>query len=355
VASLRLDLSVPTRSFDVELALDVGAETVALVGPSGAGKTTVLRAVAGLTKPARGTIVCDDDVWFGDGVNVRTEQRSVGYVFQEYALFPHLTVERNVTFGGGEADGLLDRLRIAHLAKAKPRELSGGERQRVALARALARRPRVLLLDEPMGALDPHTRGTVRAELHDLLLELQLPTLLVTHDFEDAAAIADRIGVLADGHLRQLATAPELLGAPADEVVATFAGANVLPGLAALSPDGLTAVMLDAGPSIYSVDEAEGEVDAILYPWDVSLGLVAADDSALNHLADEVVSVAHVGNRVRVRLRTLTAEITATSAERLELQPGRRVVASFKATATRLLVRRERPLAEPARPAHPPR
>src|SRR5207237_2577372 len=142
--------------------LDLGAETLALVGPSGAGKTTVLRAVAGLAKPARGTIACGDDLWFGDRVNVRPEQRSVGFVFQEYALFPHLTVERNVTFGGGKADGLLDRLRIAHLAKAKPRELSGGERQRVALARALARNPRVLLLDEPMGALDPHTRGTVR-------------------------------------------------------------------------------------------------------------------------------------------------------------------------------------------------
>ena len=349
MASLRLDIAVPTRSFDVELTLDVGAETVALVGPSGAGKTTVLRAVAGLAKPARGTIACGDDVWFGDRVNVRPEQRSVGFVFQEYALFPHLTVERNVTFGGGKADGLLDRLRIAHLAKAKPRELSGGERQRVALARALARNPRVLLLDEPMGALDPHTRGTVRAELHDLLRELRLPTLLVTHDFEDAAAVADRIGVLADGRLRQLATAAELLGAPADEVVATFAGANVLPGIAEPAPGGLTAVRLDAGATAYSVDEAVGEVDAILYPWDVSLGLVAIDDSALNHLAEEIVSVAHVGNRVRVRLRTLTAEITAASAERLELRPGRRVVASFKATATRLLARRERPPAEAAR------
>src|SRR5205807_468644 len=157
MASLRFDLAVPTRSFDVELALDVGAETVALVGPSGAGKTTVLHAVAGLTRPTRGRIACDGDVWFGDGVDLRPEQRSVGYVFQEYALFPHLTVEGNVTFGGGSADGLLERLRISHLAKAKPDELSGGERQRVALARALARGPRVLLLDEPMGALDPHT------------------------------------------------------------------------------------------------------------------------------------------------------------------------------------------------------
>jgi molybdopterin-binding protein len=106
-------------------------------------------------------------------------------------------------------------------------------------------------------------------------------------------------------------------------------------------------VMLDAGPTIYSVDEADGEVDAILYPWDVSLGLVAADDSALNHVADEIVSVAHVGNRVRVRLHALTAEITAASADRLDVRPGRHVIASFKATATRLLARREPPPAAP--------
>src|SRR5205807_10493703 len=116
MASLRFDLAVPTRSFDVELALDVGAETVALVGPSGAGKTTVLRAVAGLERPARGTIACGDEMWFGDGVDLRPEQRSVGFVFQEYALFPHLTVVRIVTFRGGTAVGLLERVRSAHLA-----------------------------------------------------------------------------------------------------------------------------------------------------------------------------------------------------------------------------------------------
>jgi molybdate transport system ATP-binding protein len=337
MASLRLDLTVPTRDFDVELALEVGRETVALVGPSGAGKTTILRAIAGLTRPARGTIACGDETWFGAGVNLRPEQRSVGYVFQEYALFPHLTVERNVTFGGGSVDGLLDRLRIAHLAKEKPGELSGGERQRVALARALARRPRVLLLDEPLGALDPHTRAGVRGELHDLLRELALPTLLVSHGFEDAAALADRVGVVSAGKLRQLGTASQLLGEPADEVVASFAGANVLSGVATRAPDGLTAVRLADGGTVYSTDEAAGRVDVVIYPWDVSLAQSAPDDSALNHLPDVVISVAHVGNRARVRLRTLTAEVTAASVERLALAPGARVVASFKATGTRLL------------------
>ena len=341
MAPLRLDLTVPTRDFDVELALDVGRETVALVGPSGAGKTTVLRAVAGLVRPSRGVVRCDDDSWYDHPrVNVRPEQRSVGYVFQDYALFPHLTVERNVRFGGGSTNGLLDRLRISHLAKVKPDALSGGERQRVAVARALARRPRVLLLDEPLAALDPHTRAAVRSDLHDLLRELALPTLLVTHDFEDAAALADRIGVIARGRIRQLGTAAELLASPEDDVVASFAGANVLDGVAAPAEAGLTAVRLGRGATVYSTDTVSGPVDVIVYPWDVSLALAAADDSARNHLSDEVVSVARVGNRVRVRLTTLTAEVTVASAERLELSPGRVVVAGFKATATRLLSRR---------------
>jgi molybdenum ABC transporter ATP-binding protein len=341
MASLRLDLSLPLRTFALELALEVGAETVALVGPSGAGKTSLLRSVAGLARPERGTITSDSDVWFDStrGIDRRPEQRSVGFVFQEYALFPHLNVEQNVTFAGGAADGLLRRLRIEHLARAKPAELSGGERQRVALARALARDPEVLLLDEPMAALDPHTRGSVRAELHDLLRGLGLPTLLVTHDFEDASVLADRVGVLVDGRLRQLGPPTELLGTPADAFVATFAGANVLSGIAEPGTDGLTTVRLDNRTTIYSTDETFGAVDVIVYPWDVSLALGPHTDSALNLVAGEVLSVARIGNRVRIRLEGLTAEVTTRSAERLELLPGAHVVASFKATATRLLPR----------------
>jgi molybdopterin-binding protein len=341
MASLRLDLSLPLRSFALELALEVGAETVALVGPSGAGKTSLLRAVAGLSRPERGAISSGADIWFDSarGIDRRPEQRSVGFVFQEYALFPHLNVEQNVTLGGGEGEGLLRRMRIHKLARAKPAELSGGERQRVALARALAREPQVLLLDEPMAALDPHTRGSVRAELHDLLRELGLPTLLVTHDFEDAALLADRVGVLVDGRLRQLGAPADLLGTPADAFVATFAGANVLSGIAEPGLDGLTTVRLHDRTTIYSTDETYGTVDVVVYPWDVSLALAEHADSALNLIAGEVLSVARVGNRVRIRLETLTAEVTARSAERLELRPGAPVVASFKATATRLLPR----------------
>jgi molybdate transport system ATP-binding protein len=197
----------------------------------------------------------------------------------------------------------------------------------------------VLLLDEPMAALDPHTRAGVRAELHDLLRELALPTLIVTHDFEDAAALADRIGVLAHGRLRQLGRPVDLIATPSDDVVARFAGANVLPGTAVPARDALTEIRLDGGTTIYSADGGDGRVSAVVYPWDVSLARAAPQDSALNHLSEEIVSLARVGNRVRVRLRTLTAEITAASVERLELQVGDAVVASFKATATRLVPR----------------
>ncbi|TMK90139.1 MAG: ABC transporter ATP-binding protein [Actinobacteria bacterium] len=339
---LRLDLAVPTRGFDLRLALEVGRETVALVGPSGAGKTTVLRAVAGLVRPARGRIECDGETWF-DGerrIDLRPERRSIGLVFQEYALFPHLTVERNVAFGGRDrAHELLERLGIRHLARARPGELSGGERQRVALARALARDPRVLLLDEPLAALDAHTRGSVRAELEQLLRELRLPTLLVTHDFEDAAALADRVGVLVDGELRQLAPPAELVAAPADPFVASLAGGVLLDGVAHALRDGLTEVRLADGTALYSTDAAAGPVSVLVYPWEVSLALDPPADSALNHVRGPVASIVPVANRLRIRVGPLTAEVTAASAERLGIVPGRPVVASFKATATRLLPR----------------
>ena len=338
---LRVDFELPLRAFRVELALEVGSETVALVGPSGGGKTTVLRAVAGLVRPRRGTIACGGEKWFDaeQRIDRRPEERSVGLVFQEYALFPHLSVERNVAFGArrGRFGEVLERLRIAHLAREPVVALSGGERQRVALARALARAPEVLLLDEPMSALDPHTRAAVRTELYELLRELRLPTLLVTHDFEDAAALADRVGVLADGRLRQLAPPAELVARPADPFVADLTGANLLRGDARPARDGLTVIALGDGHVVHSIAHARGPVAAVVYPWDIALARVAPDDSALNHIRANVVSLVDVGNRVRVRVGPLTAEVTRASVERLALRVGEPVIASFKATATRLV------------------
>ncbi len=340
--ALELDIGLPLRSFRLELTLALGRETFALVGPSGAGKTTVLRVVAGLVRPERGRVVLDGEVLFdaASGVALPPEDRRVGFVFQDYALFPHMSVEQNVAYGSRNGTGeLLERFGIAHLARARPGELSGGERQRVGLARALARDPGVLLLDEPLSALDPHTRAALRLELKELLDELDLPVLLVTHDFHDAAVLADRVAALTDGHVRQIGTPSELVAAPADAFVASFTGANVLAGAARAGADGLTEVALADGGVVYSVDDARGAVEVAVYPWDVSISREQPHDSALNHVHGPITSLVVVGNRARVQVRGLVGEVTAASVERLGLEEGDVVMASFKAAATRLVER----------------
>lgn len=340
--TLKVDLDHRLRSFRLTVSLEVAAETVALVGPSGAGKSSVLRAVAGLLRPEHGRVALGGESWLdtGGGIDLPPERRRVGLVFQEYALFPHLDVRRNVAFGarnGRRVDELLERFRIGGLAAARPDELSGGERQRVALARALAREPDVLLLDEPLSALDAYTRSAVRAELHDFLADLGLPTLLVTHDFDDAATLADRVGVLVDGRILQLGTPSELVATPTDRFVASFTGANLLPGVAGPGRDGLTKVALDAGGTVWSTESGSGRVAVAVYPWEVSLSRETPDDSAVNHVRAPVASLVSLGNRVRVRVGPITAEVTAASAARLELGEGEVVVASFKATGARLV------------------
>ena len=339
MAALSADFTLPLRAFELELALDV-ERTVALVGPSGAGKTSVLRAIAGLVRPSRGRIALGDDVWFDSARRLcrRPDERRVGLVFQEYALFPHLTVRQNIAYAGKERAGeYLERFRIAHLADERPGALSGGERQRVALARSLARGPGVILLDEPLSALDSHTKATVRAELQELLSELALPTILVTHDFEDAAALADHVGVIADGRLRQFATPEVLVDRPSDAFVASFTGANLLRGVAQSERGDMTRIRLDTGEFVFSTEHAVGDVGVVVYPWEVSVARLHQDDSAMNTIEGEIRSVVTVGNRVRVRIGPITAEVTAGSAEKLELARGGTAFATFKATGTRLV------------------
>ena len=339
--ALRVRFTHPLRTFDATADLTVEpGETFALVGPSGAGKTSVLRVIAGLLTPQSGYVACDGVTWLDSdaGVDVPPERRGVGFVFQEYALFPHMSVAANVAFAGRRRAGeLLERFGISHLARARPSALSGGERQRVALARALARDPATLLLDEPLSALDAYTRVHVRAELREILQQLGLPTVLVTHDFEDAASLADRVGVLSEGQLLQIGTAAELVGAPTSAFVAGFAGANLLRGVAGRGPNGLTEVALDAGFTAYSTDAGEGRIALAVYPWEISIARAVPHDSAVNHIRAPIASVVLLGNRARVRVGPVTAEVTAQSVERLELHEGEVVVASFKATGARLL------------------
>jgi ABC-type sulfate/molybdate transport systems ATPase subunit len=296
---LDIDIAVARRSFDVCATLTLDTETVSLVGPSGAGKTTLLRTIAGLEHPHAGRIAFGTEVWFDARrrVHLSTERRRVGYLPQDYGLFPHLTVAGNVRFAGKrDRPDLLERLGIGHLARTRPRQLSGGERQRVALARALAREPRVLLLDEPFGALDAVTRRQVRDELSDLLIKLRLPTLLVTHAFDDAAALAQRIGVIDKGRLVQLATATELLRRPANVMVAALTGANVVAGTATPAASGST-VLLSGGGELASSTRADGPVQIAVHPWELELA-----DPEGSTLTDTVISVSRDRGGLLIRL-----------------------------------------------------
>ena len=337
---LQIDIAHQLRTIRLGIELEVGAETLALAGPSGAGKSTLLRAIAGLLRPDEGRIQLGTCSWFDAGRNIdlSPEERSVGLVFQEYALFPHMTVEQNIAYGGkARVEELLEAFAIAHLASDRPGRLSGGERQRVAIARALARDPAVLLLDEPLAALDPHTRARVRGELRSLLDELELPTILVSHDFHDAAALADRVGVILEGSIVQIGKAADLIAEPTSPFVAEFTGGNFLFGLARPGRDDLCEITLENGASVFSTERAEGPVGVVIDPWEVTLAPEVPADSTHNHIAASISTVVPVANRVRVRVGPLTAEVTPSSLERLGLRPGDAVVASFKATATRLI------------------
>lgn len=344
---LSFDVTTRIGAIRLECAAEVAAgECLALVGPSGAGKTSVLRSVAGLLRPERGRVVCRDEVWLdtATGCDRAPERRRVGFVFQDHALFPHLSARENIAYAGPGADELLERFGLGGRADARPRELSGGERQRVALARALARRPDVLLLDEPLSALDARTRAHATRQLVRLLRDTPVPSILVTHDFAEAATLAGRIAVLHEGRVLQIATPSELAARPASGLVADLTGAVVLAGVARPSADGLTRVDLEGGATLTSVDVADGPVAVTLHPWEVAIepGSAEAGGSARNRLAATVETVTTVGTRVRVGLNVgqpLAAEVTAAAVAALELRPGAEVVATFKAAATRLIPR----------------
>jgi molybdate transport system ATP-binding protein len=353
-----LSLACETRVGAVELALELevpAGRCLALAGPSGAGKTSVLRAIAGLLTPAQGQVVCDGETWLDTaaGIDVAPERRRCGYVFQDYALFGHLSAWRNVAYGlrdvprgrrRAEALALLERFGVAALADERPGRLSGGERQRVALARALAAQPRALLLDEPLAALDARSAASAGRELAGLLRELQVPAILVTHDFAEAALLGDAVAVLDAGGIVQRGSAAELAAAPASAFVADLTGAVVMRGHARRDAEGLTRVALDGGGEVVALGPASGAVAVSVHPWEISLEPAgsAPAGSARNRLEVEVLSVTELGNRVRVGLaapQPLAAELTGMSAGRLGLVPGARVVASWKAAATRVLPR----------------
>jgi molybdate transport system ATP-binding protein len=356
-ATLTAWTRTPLRGFDLELELSAtAAAPLALVGRSGSGKTSMLRTIAGLLSPAAGRVALGDTVWLDTerDIDLAPERRGCGFLFQDYALFPRMSAWRNVAYGmrgprrerRPAALAMLERFGVAALAEARPATMSGGERQRVALARALAARPPVLLLDEPLSALDSTTRREAIGELRAVFAETGTPVVLVTHSFEEAAALASELVVIDAGREIQRGGAAAISASPASAFVADFAGAVVLHGEASGDDGDLTVVRLPGGGELWSVDQARGPVSLSVYPWEISIEGDAAPtagaplDSRLNRVACEVTTVTAIGSRARVGLAApepLVAEITTASAARLDLRPGAHVTAVWKATTTRLI------------------
>ncbi len=349
---LRATLARRRGTFQLEVALEAApGSTLVLVGENGAGKTTVLRLLAGLERPDRGAISLDGAVYFDSerAVEVPARRREIGVLSADYGLFPHLSVAENVAFGlraqgvpakaaHGRVAAMLARLGIAGLGARRPRELSGGQQQRVALARALVLEPRLLLLDEPLSALDVQTRRELRAELRALLAELPCVTLYVTHSPMEAIVFGDRIAVMEAGRITQAGTREELLRHPRSAYVAEFMGVNLFQGAIVRRADGMAQVQAADGVLNVADPGGAGDVFVAVNPREITLHREAPSGSAQNVFRGTVVELAPeppFGERVRVVLGTrppLVAETTRQAVAALGLREGSQVYAAFKAT-----------------------
>ncbi len=333
-----------TIDADLRLPLDQAAVTV-LFGPSGAGKTTLLRMLAGLERPEAGEIRFSDETWFDhrQGVLLPPQKRRAGFLFQEYALFPHLSVLENVAYSADRETGMkmLRRFGLEELAGSRPRQISGGQRQRVALARALAARPSLLLLDEPLSALDAATRQRTRHELRRVLRESGIPSIVVTHDRTDAIALGDWMAVMVEGRIRRAGPLQDVFRRPGDAQVAASIGVeNVLPAQV-ISRGGGLAVLLVGGKQLECVDTGEeAPLFACIRAEDISLSRPGPRQSSVrNHVPGRILSVDPEGPLARVELDCgfpLIAQITAQSAADLNLRHGEEVVAVIKTTSLHL-------------------
>ncbi|MBN1812611.1 MAG: ATP-binding cassette domain-containing protein [Anaerolineae bacterium] len=333
-----------------DIVLDVApGETFVILGPTGAGKTVLLETIAGLYRPEKGHILIDGE----DATAAPPEQRGVGFVYQDYALFPHLDVAKNIAFGlklrkdlGGLGNlrGLIkqrvaqmsDLLSIDHLLHRRPDTLSGGEQQRVALARALVVEPRLLLLDEPLSALDPETQEGLQRELARLHRELGTTTIHVTHDFEEAVALGDRIAVVHEGRIVQVGMPEDIFRRPSSEFVARFVGVrNIFHGEILPSTDGHQALAMN-GLEIAVLTELSGRVHASLRPEDIVLSQEPFRSSARNVFRGRITDVVDRGTLIYVTVDvppSFTCAITRTSLEEMALKQGAEATIAFKASA----------------------
>jgi molybdate transport system ATP-binding protein len=361
----RLSTTLGAFTFDAGLAVP-DRTVMVIVGESASGKTTLLRMLAGLHVPVRGRLVVDGEVWSDSETQrfVPAHLRPIGHVAQDHALFPHLTAAQNVAFGL-EAQGIvaktvrvrtgaaLARLGVAALASRRPHELSGGQQQRVAIARAIVLEPKLLLMDEPLSALDATSRRTIRSELRRLLAELPCTTLYVTHSPAEALAMGERITVLENGRVSQTGTRDDLMRQPGSPYVAEFLGVNLFRGsieafgagdeatarsISVPSNSSAARVTLPEGELLLAAPGTDGEATAIVNPREITLTLERPSGTARNvfvGVIEELVPEPPNGERVRVTVLShppLTAEVTRQAVEALGLAPGIRVFASFKAS-----------------------
>ena len=342
--SVDAELKVTQGDFTLDAALQVADnEICVLVGPNGAGKTTMLRALAGLLAIDEGTIRLDGTVVDSPGDNqfVPPERRSVGVVFQEFLLFPNLNARDNVAFGLRErgmrkaaarelAGAWLERVGLGDKSTARPHELSSGQAQRVALARALAPEPSLLLMDEPLAALDVQTRAELRRDLRTALDGTPGARILVTHDPIDALTLAHRVVILENGAIAQTGSPAEVVAQPRSQYVADLVGINLFRGEA----EGHV-VRLAAGEQLTVADEHSGSVVALIAPRAVAVHRTKPSGSARNVWAGTVAGIERIGDRVRLRIAgpvPIVAEITPESVTALELRDGDPVWAAVKAT-----------------------
>lgn len=337
----RLRLGRPTFALDIDLDAADG-EVVALLGPNGSGKSTTLRALAGLETPQDGRIVVDDKVLLDTAaaVDLAPHERPVALVFQDYLLFPHLSAVDNVAFGlraqgrpdaKERAHAWLERLDVAEYADRKPRQLSGGQAQRIALARALVTEPALLLLDEPLAALDAGTRADVRSLLRQHLHEADCSVVLVTHDPIDAMVLADRVVVLEAGRIVQQGTPTEVARRPMSSYVASLVGVNLLRGT--LAGDLVT---VDSGGQVaVAATTRSGSVALAIRPEAIALHRHHPEGSPRNVWPMRVETIEAHGTLVRVGLAgapSLAAVVTPGAVAELGLREGQEVWASVKAT-----------------------
>ena len=334
-----------------DISFTVGAgECFVILGPSGTGKTTVVEAIAGINRPRAGAIYIDG----APITHLPPERRNIAYVPQDYALFPHMTVRENLTAAchirripAPEVERRLARvtgmLQIKHLLNRHPKQLSSGEQQRVALGRALMIQPKVLLLDEPLSALDTSTQKIVRTQMRHVIRSLHITSVIVTHDYVDAFTLGDRIAVMEDGRIVQMGTPQELLLSPRSEFVAEFVGVNFLQGVVdGVSEDGRQIVRLpDCDVVMKCHAEHTGDVLLTFFPTDVQLSLSEPSgiDATANVLRGQIYEVIHMGDRVRVGLLTpapIVAELNSRDICISELTEGAEVYAIVPIDAIRV-------------------